>query len=58
MGIYEALIVIVDFLNKQPSQGDMASVKINNEGSCYLSVGITDDRPRMSLEEFAFMVDD
>lgn len=30
---------------------DMASVKINSEGRCYLSVGITCDYEPMTVEE-------
>ena len=57
MEIYEALVIITEFLTEQAGEGSMASVKINNEGSCYLSVGVTDDRPRMNLTEFAHIVE-
>ena len=52
----EALQAIVDFLQRECGEGDMASVKINNQGDFYLSVGVCHDDPRMSAHEFAAMV--
>jgi len=54
----EALQEIVDFLQRECGEGDMASVKINNAGDFYLSVGVCRDDPRMSVDEFAAMIED
>lgn len=43
---------IVDFLQKECSGDDMASVKINNEGNVYLGVGIH-DKNHMTIAQFA-----
>lgn len=52
----EALQAIVAFLQRECGENDMASVKINNEGDVYLSVGVCRDDPRMNADEFAAMV--
>lgn len=54
----KALQEIVDFLQHECGEGDMASVKINNGGDFYLSVGVCRDDPRMNADEFAAMVRD
>ena len=49
----EALQAIVDFLAAEAGEDDMASVKINNEGLIYLSVGVMRDDPARTVAEFA-----
>jgi hypothetical protein len=53
----EALQEIVDFLQRECGEDDMASVKINSSGDVYLSVGVCRDDPRRSLDEFAALID-
>ena len=55
MQLQEALRRVAAFLNEVSSSEAMASVKINDEGRCYFSVGFL-DRPPMSIEEFAQIV--
>jgi hypothetical protein len=54
--VTEALQVIVDFLQRECGEGDMASVRINNQGDFYLSVGVCRDDPPMNANDFAAMV--
>lgn len=48
--IEEALTTIAEALDEMAGPEDMASLKINNLGSCYLRVGITHDCT-LSIEE-------
>lgn len=48
---------IVDFLQKECSGDDMASVKINNEGNVYLGVGIH-DKNHMTIAQFATLMEE
>ena len=54
----EALQDIVDFLQRECGEGDMASVKINSEGAFYLSVGVCRDDSRRGVDEFATLIED
>lgn len=52
-----ALQRIVNFLRHECGEEDMASVKINSQSDCYLSVGVCRDDPRMGIDEFATLIE-
>jgi len=50
MTLQEAIEMIAAYLDNMAGEEDMASVLINNEGQCYLGVGVH-DREQLTAEQ-------